>query len=869
MKNIFKFSLGLIASAIILPGLASCQDDIDTPKLVEEVPVATLKPNSTILEVKAAFWNGTEHDIPDGTPYCLQIGTKENGDHYIVKGRVISSDYAGNIFKSLYIQDETGVLPLSINSYNLYLGYRVGQEVVIDLTDLYIGRYAGLEQLGYPQWSASYNAYQPTFMQPGILDGHIELNGLPEPEKVDTILISSLADLNSRATDAEFLQKMQGQLVRINNVKFNPQDDLHLLGIYHENVSQQIEDETNSTLTVRTSGYSNFWNTPLPEERGDIVGILGYYYSSSDPSSSWQLTMIDKEGMMNFGNPTLPHGVKERPWTVSEAVAMENKNDRQSGWVEGYIVGTVAPEVENITSASQIEWGAQATLPTSVVIGQTADTKELSECLVISLPQGSVMRDVVALATHPENYGKKLAVLGVMEKYMGTYGVTGNTGKADEFILDGVEIPVGGTGTETDPYTVSTIVGFNPQSTTVSDHTGVWVKGYIVGTYHDYDAHFETANASNNNILLAETPGETDKSKCIDIQLPAGDVRNALNLVNNPYLLGKEVMVYGDVLKYNTMPGIKNTTKFVNNNTPDPTPGGSGSGTKTDPYDIASIIGFNPQSTTASDHTNVWVKGYIVGTYYDYNAHFETAGASNNNILMADSPNVTDKSQCIDVQLPAGDVRNALNLASNPSLLGKEVMVYGDVLKYNSMPGVKNTSDYVNNNTGGTEPPVTTLTGLNETFDGSTSLPSGWKNVTVEGNKSWYVATFSNNNYASMTGYKGTAPFDSWLVSPAIDLLKVSAKTLSFISQVNGYGSTTSQIEVYVMTSADPATATKTKLQATWPTPPASGYSSWENSGSLSLAAFSGTVYIGFRYTATTDANYATWCIDNVAIPAN
>lgn len=732
MKSIIKnLSLGLVAG-LAIAGFSACQDDIDTPRLIDEVPVATMKPNSTILEVKELFWE-------DNTPYCKQIGAKENGDHYIVKGRVISNDMPGNVFKSLYIQDETAALPLSINQYNLYLSYRVGQEVVIDLTGLYIGRYAGLEQMGYPQWSARDNAYQPTFMQPGILEGHIELNGLPEPAKIDTLLVTSISDLNTNATTPEFLWKMQGQLVRVNNVKFIPQDGLDVLGIYHENVSQKIQDASGSQLTVRTSGYSNFWNTPLPDENGDIVGILGYYYSSTDPADSWQITLIDKEGMMNFGNPTLPLGSKERPYTVAEAVKAETQGTAPTGWVEGYIVGTIAPEVENITSSSQIEWGADATLASSVVIGATKDTRDLNECLVMELPQNSVMRAYVALANHPDNLGKKLMVLGRLDKYMGTFGVTGNTGTADEFVLEGVEIIVGGTGTEDDPYDVNKVIGFNPQSTTDSEYPGVWVKGYIVGTYHDYDAHFETANASNNNILLADSPDVKDKSKCIDVQLPFGDVRTALNLANNPGMLGAQVVLYGDVLKYNTMPGLKNTSKYK----------------------------------------------------------------------------------------------------------------------------------IISQGTGGDTPtPPAAADGLDETFDGSTSLPSGWKSVLVAGNKNWYVATFSNNNYASMTGYKGTAPFDSWLVSPAVDLSKVSLKTLSFTSQVNGYGSTTSTIEVFVLSSDDPATATKTKLPAAWPAAPASGYSSWLSSGSLDLSAFSGTVYIGFRYAATEDSNYATWCIDNIAIPA-
>ena len=84
MKTIKKLTYGLLAAAAPL-GLAGCQGTFDEPTFVEEVPVAKLKANSTILEVKEAFWQ-------DNSPYCVQVGTKDNGDHYIVKGRVISTD---------------------------------------------------------------------------------------------------------------------------------------------------------------------------------------------------------------------------------------------------------------------------------------------------------------------------------------------------------------------------------------------------------------------------------------------------------------------------------------------------------------------------------------------------------------------------------------------------------------------------------------------------------------------------------------------------------------------------------------------------------------------------------------------------------
>ncbi len=146
-------------------------------------------------------------------------------------------------------------------------------------------------------------------------------------------------------------------------------------------------------------------------------------------------------------------------------------------------------------------------------------------------------------------------------------------------------------------------------------------------------------------------------------------------------------------------------------------------------------------------------------------------------------------------------------------------------------------------------------------------IPEGWGNIQISGDKAWYVPKpFDNNTYVAMTGYKGTAPFDSWLVSQPLDASLMTAKTLTFDTQVNGYKSTTSALEVYILDNADPAKANKTKLDPALAEAPADGYSSWKASGSINLASVKGKFYIGWRYTATTDANYATWCVDNIKV---
>ena len=172
-----------------------------------------------------------------------------------------------------------------------------------------------------------------------------------------------------------------------------------------------------------------------------------------------------------------------------------------------------------------------------------------------------------------------------------------------------------------------------------------------------------------------------------------------------------------------------------------------------------------------------------------------------------------------------------------------------------------------NDVTGGdvTPPAAETLTELNEGFENG--LPGPWANVKVSGDKEWYKTQYQNNGYAAMTGYRGIQPpFDAWLITPALNIKDAARKVLNFRTEVNGYGSTTSKFEVYVLNSDSPSTASvKVQLNPTLPTAPASGYSGWVESGDIDLSQWSdGVYYIGFRYQADPDANYATWCLDDV-----
>ena len=306
MKTVRQYIAGFAAIAALTVGFSACQDDIDAPAM--EVPVAKSTPNTTIAELKARYWQDTDN-------YADTIGKNdEAGVRTIIHGRVISSDEASNVFKSLVIQDETGALAFSINSYNLYLNYRVGQEIVMDVTGMYIGKYSGLMQMGLPDFYDRGDCYQISFMPPEYFSAHAELNGVPEAAKVDTIQIPSIGMIGTTPEDQ---RKYQSQLVCLQNVSFE-EGGKALFSSYHSSGENRvITDANGTTMNVRTSGYSTFWNTTLPEGNIDLVGILSFF------NNAWQFILIDGDAWSKA--PERP-GAKDNPYTVDQAIDAEKAN---------------------------------------------------------------------------------------------------------------------------------------------------------------------------------------------------------------------------------------------------------------------------------------------------------------------------------------------------------------------------------------------------------------------------------------------------------------------------------------------------------------------------------------------------------------
>ena len=177
--------------------------------------------------------------------------------------------------------------------------------------------------------------------------------------------------------------------------------------------------------------------------------------------------------------------------------------------------------------------------------------------------------------------------------------------------------------------------------------------------------------------------------------------------------VGDYVVVFGELTNYNgTYETVgkgaayiwKSTNPNLSGSSSGNPPSGevTGAGTLENPYTAADVLSLNNSKTG-----EYWVKAYIVGQVNgvsmsgnsEFNAPFSgstnedgSVNAYNTNLLIAMSADVADASQCVPVQLPNGVLRSGLNLAQNPDMDGKEILLYGSFQAYFGAAGVKGTS---------------------------------------------------------------------------------------------------------------------------------------------------------------------------------
>lgn len=742
LRDIALSGLALVTAA----GITGCKDDFDTPPV--DIPVATMQPNSTIAEVKADLWD-------DATNYAVLVPQKADGSDYIVHGRVISSDASGNIYKSLVIQDETGALPFSVNQNSLYNTYRVGQEIVVNLTGAYIGKYAGYEQIG---GYGTYNGTpQTSFMSYEDFQGRAELNGLPEPSmtvipadgakpEFSKGIYCLVADLASLPSTPAGQQAWQGQLIELRNVHFEgggsepyvaPED--YNATPNRKSTSRTLVDAAGNTITVRNSGYASFAQDIMPSGNGTVRGILSYF------NNSWQLLLRSTADVIFDSKGNL-----DDPYSVAEAVELQGTG--AAGWVSGYIVGSVKGGVTNVSANDQVIWGSNAEMDNTLVIGPTADCKDITKCLVIELPQGSALRQYGNLLDNPGVYGKAIKAFGNFAPVLGANGISGNTGSTAEWQIDGVTVGPN-PGGDAVASLFCDFEGYNKQisnlveagwtvtktsgdknwylnefsgntyaaATAYKGTTGPWDEWLISPaidlskspkktlTFKCQAAYQSTTSTMKVYVLTSADPNTATKTE-LTVTLPEIPASGYSSWVESTVDLSAFSGIIYIGWEYTGTSSSGSSTYCIDDVNIGGANGGGGgggggggdnpggAGSKEQPYNVSYVM------SSTSDESGVWVEGYVVGYIkgmtWSSGATFsnDLTGVSeddykNTNMILAGTSTGNTTSVSIPCGIKAGSTRDILGLRNNPSIYLKHVKVKGDITKYFGVRGVKNISE--------------------------------------------------------------------------------------------------------------------------------------------------------------------------------
>ena len=218
----------------------------------------------TIAEVKEMYAN----EIAYGS-------LKQVTEYMQIQGIVVGNDEGGNIYQTLYIQDATGAIKISIEQSGLYGPFSVGQGVLIELKGLYVGGYGKLPQIGTIYENPKNGNIQTGRMSRYLWQQHYKLIDIPGLVPTP-IVVTNMNQLD--------IDKDCGKLITLKGVEISVADGKEVYapsGTGSTTVSRSIKGMSN--VILYTSTYADFANSIMPTGKLDITGIASRY------NSTWQI----------------------------------------------------------------------------------------------------------------------------------------------------------------------------------------------------------------------------------------------------------------------------------------------------------------------------------------------------------------------------------------------------------------------------------------------------------------------------------------------------------------------------------------------------------------------------------------------------
>jgi hypothetical protein len=261
----------------------SCaKEEFDVPKLTCNQP--DLKVNRTVEEVRAVTGS---------------IVTQYTYDD-IIEAYVVSSDEAGNFFKTISFQTlATATTPaigfsVPVDASNTYIDFRLGNKVYIKMKDQYSDIYFGGMRIG--------SIYVNTYNEGGV--GRISPNDYKKVLNASCTMVSEELLVRPVSIPDLLRDSNINTLVELSDVQFTND----AIGRHYYEESNDVGGATNWSLTdrlgnqvlFRTSSFADFADKIVPDGSGKVRGVLTKF------GSDFQLLPRSEKDVVFSGTATVP-----------------------------------------------------------------------------------------------------------------------------------------------------------------------------------------------------------------------------------------------------------------------------------------------------------------------------------------------------------------------------------------------------------------------------------------------------------------------------------------------------------------------------------------------------------------------------------
>lgn len=276
----------IIAMGLMALGLTACQDR-DWDKEIADYTIGNEKITEhnvvTIKDLKETYKKAI---LGQGMQYSNNA-VQLIEDDIQIKGVVISNDRGGNTSQQIILTDQSGEnIQVSIADNDIMTYLPVGQEIIVDLKDLYIGGYSDNPVIGYPneKYAATVDKngnavgsqiYRMSFMSRFLWYKHFKTIGEPDLSRVPEAI-----ELTNDLYDAELTHVCK--LIYVDG-KFASCDGETKIAdpvkVESTDTGNGVNETFNGTkctksIIVRTSTYADFSASLIPAANVRLFGIM-------------------------------------------------------------------------------------------------------------------------------------------------------------------------------------------------------------------------------------------------------------------------------------------------------------------------------------------------------------------------------------------------------------------------------------------------------------------------------------------------------------------------------------------------------------------------------------------------------------------